>query len=57
MYRATGAGAVSRTAVGFCQSKGIGVIEGECPFMFLPDTVWVHRVHGYCRKLFSTYPK
>jgi hypothetical protein len=57
MYRAVGAGAVSRAAVEFCQSRGMRVIEGECPFMFLPRAGFQHQIHGLCRKLFGAYPR
>jgi predicted CoA-binding protein len=56
MYRATGAGAVNPGALLFCKSKGIRVIDGECPFMFLPGAGWFHRFHGFCRKLSGKYP-
>src|SRR5690242_16138159 len=35
MHRGAGRGAVSDDAVRFCESSGISVIPGECPFMFL----------------------
>lgn len=57
MYRATGKGAVSPIAVEFCQQNGIAVIAGECPFMFLPQTQWFHRLHGGFNKLVGLYPK
>lgn len=57
MYRATGAGAVSQEAVRFCQSHGIRVVAGECPFMFLPDAGWFHRFHGFCKKITGKYPR
>ena len=57
MYRATGAGAVSPGAVQFCETNGMSVVVGECPFMFLPETPWFHRVHGFCRKLVGSFPK
>jgi predicted CoA-binding protein len=57
LYRAAGAGAVSPTAVAFCESHGIAVVGGECPFMFLPQTGLIHRVHGFCRKLTGKYPR
>jgi predicted CoA-binding protein len=57
MYRAAGAGAVSPGALTFCEARGISVVAGECPFMFLPDTQWPHRVHGFCRKVFGKYPR
>jgi len=56
MYRAGGKGAVDRDAVRFCRSCGIAVIPGECPFMFLSDAGWFHRLHGGWRKVFGGYP-
>ena len=56
MYRATGAGAVSRRAVAYCHSNGIDLVEGECPFMFLDGASWPHRLHGFCRKVLGRYP-
>ena len=57
MYRAVGAGAVSPGALTFCEAKDMSVVAGECPFMFLPDTPWFHRLHGFCRKVMGTYPR
>lgn len=56
MYRAAGAGAVSQGAVAYCQSNGIDLVEGECPFMFLDGVSWPHRLHGFCRKVLGRYP-
>jgi len=56
MFRGGGAGAVSAEAVGFCESQGIAVIPGECPFMFLPDGGWIHGLHGWVKKIVGTYP-
>jgi len=36
MHRSFGEGSVSATAAEFCRGKGIKVIEGGCPMMFLP---------------------
>ncbi len=57
MYRAAGAGAIDPEAVTFCRERGIDVIEGECPFMFLPKTGFPHRVHGLILKICGKYPK
>jgi predicted CoA-binding protein len=57
MYRAAGRGAVSLKAAAFCAANGIHTVEGECPFMFLPETGWIHRAHGVCKKVFGRYPK
>ena len=56
MYRATGAGSVSPEAVEYCQANGIQVVAGECPFMFFPDCGFVHRVHGFVRRITGRYP-
>jgi predicted CoA-binding protein len=53
MYRATGKGAVSDGAVRFCRENGIEVVPGACPFMFWPNTGFVHRVHGFFVRRFS----
>lgn len=57
MYRAgTKGGAVSDEAIRFCESKGMTLVPGECPFMFLPASGWFHRVHGFIRKITGGYP-
>ena len=57
MYRAGGKGAVSEKAVAFCQERGIEVVPGQCPFMFLPGAAGVHKFHGFFRKITRRYPK
>jgi uncharacterized protein len=57
MYRGTGQGSVSSKAMAFCQERGIEVVPGECPFMFLPDTAGFHRFHGFIRKITGRYPR
>ncbi len=56
MYRAAGAGAVSSSALAFCESNGIQAVAGECPFMFFPQTGFVHRMHGFVRRICGRYP-
>lgn len=57
MHRAGGKGAVSNKAVQYCRDRGIRVIPGECPLMFLPQSGTVHRLHGVIRKLTGRYPR
>jgi predicted CoA-binding protein len=57
MFRAEGKGAVSRKAVAFCEERGIQVVPGECPFMFLPGAAGIHRFHGLIRKITGRYPR
>lgn len=56
LYRAAGDGAVSPKAVQFCKERGIQVIAGECPFMFLPENGF-HALHGFVRKITGNFPK
>ncbi|MCL5995129.1 MAG: CoA-binding protein [Chloroflexi bacterium] len=56
MQRGEGIGAVSPAAVAFCTQNGIDVVPGQCPFMFLPNTAFFHRAHGFFRKLTGSYP-
>jgi predicted CoA-binding protein len=57
MYRASGKGAVSEKAVAFCRERGIQVVPGQCPFMFLPGSGGIHKLHGFVRKITGRYPK
>ncbi len=57
MYRGAGPGAVSRTAVEFCEANGISVVPGYCPYMFWNDSGFVHRLHGFVLKLIGRYPR
>jgi predicted CoA-binding protein len=56
MHRGGGSGAVSPGAVAFCRERGIEVVDGECPFMFLPGTGWFHGVHRFFRRLGGRLP-
>jgi len=56
MFRGGGVGAVDNAAVKFCAAEGMSVVAGECPFMFFPQAGFIHRAHGFCRKVFGGYP-
>ena len=55
-YRATGRGAVDERAVDFCESRGMSVVAGRCPFMFFPNP-GVHGLHAFFLKLIGRYPR
>jgi uncharacterized protein len=57
MHRGGGQGSVNPEAVDFCRQQGIHLVEGYCPFMFLPHTQFFHRVHGFFLKLTGGYPR
>jgi uncharacterized protein len=56
LHRGTGAGSVSPAAVDLCQQFGIRVVAGYCPYMFLPQTPFFHRIHGFLMKVTGAYP-
>jgi predicted CoA-binding protein len=56
MHKGGGQGSVSQQAVAFCHEHDIQVVEGCCPFMFLPNTQWFHRAHGFMLKLMGSFP-
>lgn len=56
MYRAIGHGAVDAGAAERCRQAGLDVVEGHCPYMFLEDAGWIHRLHGGLLKLTGKYP-
>jgi predicted CoA-binding protein len=58
LYRgASGKGSVSAKALAVCDERGITVVPGQCPFMFLPHSAGVHRFHGLVRKIIGRYPQ
>jgi uncharacterized protein len=56
LHRGGGVGAVSEAAVSFCEQHDIKAVAGHCPYMFLPETAWFHRAHGFFMKLGGRYP-
>ena len=56
LHKGEGIGAVTTSAVEFCRQHGMSVVDGQCPFMFLPQTPWFHRLHGFMRKVSGSYP-
>jgi predicted CoA-binding protein len=56
MHRGGGRGAVSPEAVAFCRERGIDVVDGECPLMFLSGSGWVHGVHRLFKRLGGRLP-
>ena len=57
MYGGMAPGAATPTAVAFCKEKGISVVTGLCPYMFLPGTPAFHSPHRFWKKLTGSYPR
>jgi len=56
LYGAGGGGAASQDVVEMCDKAHVPVVAGECPFMFLPQTAWFHRAHGWVRNILGHGP-
>lgn len=56
LYRSIGPGSASPQALAACEKLGLRVVNGECPFMFLPDGGWVHGFHRTMRGIFGHLP-
>lgn len=57
MHRSFGKGSVSEGAVAFCRERGIAVIAGACPMMFLPGADIGHRCMRWMLKLTGGLPR
>lgn len=57
MHRSFGKGSVSPAAEAFCRERGIAVIAGGCPNMFLPGTDVGHKCMRWMLKLTGGLPK
>ena len=57
IYGANGKSNVSQKTLASSEEQGIKVIAGQCPFMFLPGSGGVHRLHGFVRKVTGRYPQ
>ena len=47
LHRGGGPGAVSDDAVRIARERGLDVVDGACPLMFLDHAGWIHRVHRF----------
>lgn len=50
-------GVTNPAAIGIAAQRGLNVIVGFCPFMFMPGTAPFHKFHGMIMKFFGAYPK
>jgi predicted CoA-binding protein len=57
MHRSFGKGSVSPAAEAFCRERGIAVIAGGCPNMFLPGTDFGHKCMKWTLKVTGGLPK
>jgi len=44
-----GPGATSSEATDICQARGVNLVDGACPLMFVEHSGWMHRLHHAIR--------
>jgi predicted CoA-binding protein len=49
LHKGEGIGAVSDEALALAKQYGMNVVNGFCPFMFLPNSSFFHRIHRFFR--------
>jgi predicted CoA-binding protein len=57
MYGGMAPGSATKSALAYCEEKGIEVVQGLCPYMFLPGTPAFHGPHRLFKKLTRRYPR
>jgi uncharacterized protein len=57
VYGTSGPKQVSTHTLRICEQHGLGVIPGYCPYMFLGNAAFYHRLHGFICKVTGQYPK
>ena len=48
---------IDKDILAYLQEQDIRVIAGYCPFMFLENSAFFHRIHGFIWKVIGLYPK
>jgi len=56
IYKSVHDGDNHEQAMESCRLRGSAVVEGYCPFMFLPHPGLAHRVHRFLMKVSGNYP-
>lgn len=44
-------------AIAYCQQHGISVIPGFCPYMFIPQSPFFHKIHGFVARVTGSGPR
>ncbi|MCU0510352.1 MAG: CoA-binding protein [Anaerolineae bacterium] len=47
----------NEAAIAYCREKGIAVIPGYCPYMFIPKAPFFHKIHGFVARVTGQCPR
>jgi len=56
LYGIAGPKGLDPAVLGYCREQGIRVVDGYCPFMFLPRSPFFHKLHGFALRVTGRYP-
>ncbi len=56
LYGFKGPAKIDRGALQTCRELGLTTVAGYCPYMFLPNNAWFHRLHGWVARIAGAYP-
>ena len=56
IYKSVCGSADHEQAMSLTRSHGAAIVEGYCPFMFLPQPAFIHRIHRFMTKATGCYP-
>ncbi|MDP8206146.1 MAG: CoA-binding protein [Candidatus Electryonea clarkiae] len=57
IYGVSGPREIDEKILEYCDNEELNLVAGYCPFMFLKNTAWLHRLHGSIWKMVGLYPK
>lgn len=57
VYNGRDKGKEVKSVEDFSSKNGINFIAGFCPFMFLENSAFVHKFHGFFARLAGSYPE
>ncbi len=52
-----GPSSVPEEIINYCEQNNLSIIAGYCPYMFLPDVFFIHRLHIWWMKQRNQYPE
>lgn len=56
-YGVSDRSAENAAAIAYCQEHGMSVVPGYCPYMFLPQSPFYHKMHGFVARMIGQCPK
>ncbi|MCF7803275.1 MAG: CoA-binding protein [Candidatus Marinimicrobia bacterium] len=57
LYGISGAKDVLSDALQYCHQNSIDVVPGYCPYMFIPEAPFFHKIHTAVWKMLGKYPE